>query len=153
MAMAEERPSTLESFLERLPVLDSDLKKGLFLLGALTERLLRVQYSARESAPFWKALKGLKMNETDLRGLLPKVRSKLEEYDKYGPGEAQLFERAAHFLAHAPAPWRMNTDELNFYFALGMGLFAQVAPYIYPEQRSESEPKEGNHESPAEESA
>jgi len=35
----------------------------------------------------------------------------------------------------------MSVDELNFYFALGMGLFPQVAPYIYPPQ-DESQQKE-----------
>jgi len=144
----EDRPSELESFLDTLPILDNDLKKGLFLLGALTERLLRVQYSIRESAPFWKTLKGLKLTETDLQGLLPKTRNKLQEYDKFGPGEAQLFESAAQFLAQAPTPWKMNTDELNFYFALGMGLFDRIAPYVY-----QRELKEGNHEQSCEESA
>jgi CRISPR-associated protein Csh1 len=144
----EDRPSELESFLDALPVLDNDLKKGLFLLGTLTERLLRVQYSQRESAPFWKTLKGLKLTETDLRGLLPKARSKLQEYDKFGPGEVRLFESAARFLAQVPTPWKMNMDELNFYFALGMGLFDQIAPYVY-----QREPKEGNHEQPREEPA
>lgn len=35
--------NSLEEFLENLPILDTNLKKGLFLLGALTERLLQVQ--------------------------------------------------------------------------------------------------------------
>jgi len=129
--------STLEAFLDALPILDIDLKKGLFLLGALTERLLRVQYSARNSAPFWKVLKSLKMTETDLRGLLPKVRNKLQEYDKFGRGEAALFERASYYLAQTSTPWRLGTDELNFFFALGMGLFDHIAPYIYPQTDEE----------------
>ena len=129
--MASEQPTTLDAFLDSLPALDSELKKGLFLLGALTERLVRVQYNKRSSAPFWKALKGLKMNETDLQGLLPRARNKLQEYDKFGPGEARLFQRASDYLARTPTPWKTSVDELNFYFALGMGLFPKVAEFVY----------------------
>ncbi len=93
VSMSEERPTTLDGFLDALPALDTDLKIGLFLLGALTERVLRVQYSERGSAPFWKVLKSLKMNATDLQGLLPRARNKLQEYDKFGMGETVLFQK------------------------------------------------------------
>ncbi len=138
VSMSEERPATLDDFLDALPALDNELKIGLFLLGALTERMLRVQYSERGSAPFWKALKSLKMNATDLQGLLPRVRNKLQEYDKFGMGEAVLFQRASEHLAHTPEPWKMGVDELNFYLALGMGLFPQVADYIYSHEEVEA---------------
>ncbi len=139
VCMSKERPTTLGEFLDLLPALDSDLKKGLFLLGALTERMLRVQYNERKSAPFWKSLKSLKMNATDFQGLLPKVRNKLQEYDKFGLGEAALFQEISERLANTPMPWRMSVDELNFYFALGMGLFPQVAEYIYPNEEEVKE--------------
>lgn len=131
--MWREESDSLEAFLNCLPVLETDLKKGLFLLGAITERLLRVQQRERGSAPFWKALKGLKMNSTDLQGLLPMVRNKLQEYDRFGRGEAELFQKAADYFARVATPWKMGVDELNFYFALGMGLFPQVARFIYPQ--------------------
>ncbi len=139
--MSDQQPETLDAFLDALPALDSNLKKGLFLLGALTERLLRVQGQERGSAPFWKALKSLKMNATDLQGLLPKVRNKLEEYDRFRGGEAALFQKAADYLAQVPpAAWkRHNVDELNFYFALGMGLFPKIAGYIYAQSQSNPE--------------
>ncbi len=139
--MSNQTPSTLEAYLESLPALDDDLKKGVFLLGALTERLLRVQGLERGNAPFWKSLKSLKMNATDFQGLLPRVRNKLQEYDRFGRGEAALFQLASSYLAQTKTPWKMSVDELNFYFALGMGLFPQVAPYIYP-QHDESQQEE-----------
>ncbi|BBM69590.1 TIGR02556 family CRISPR-associated protein [Rhodothermus marinus] len=132
--MTVPSPTTLEEFLDGLPVLDSELKKGLFLLGALTERLLRVQGKERGSAPFWKVLKGLKMTEADLRGLLPRVRNKLQEYDRFRAGETALFQKAADYLAQTATPWKMSVDELNFYFALGMGLFPRVAQFVYPKK-------------------
>ena len=135
--MSAENPTSLSEFLDTLPALDSDLKKGLFLLGALTERLLRVQYQERGSAPFWETLKSLKMNAIDLQGLLPKARNKLQEYSRFGPGEATLFQKASAYLAQVDLPWKMSVDELNFYFALGMGLFPKVADYVYTQDQEE----------------
>ena len=127
----------LEDFLRSLPAVDTDLKKGLFLMGALTERLLRVQRNERGSKPFLKKLKGLKMNETDLKGLLPEIRMKLEEYDRYRAGEDRLFKLASQYLSEAPSKWNMGIDEMNFYFALGMGMFDRLAGFIYRKEESD----------------
>lgn len=131
--------NSLEEFLENLPTLTNDLKKGLFLLGALTERLLRVQKSERGSKPFLKKLKGLKMNENDLKGLLPEVRNKLEEYEKFRAGETKLFNLASEYFSKAPAVWNMSIEELNFYFSLGMGMFDKVADFIYSKKEVSNE--------------
>jgi len=130
--MKEINTSSLDEFLESLPSLDTNLKKGLFLMGALTERLLEVQAKERKgSKPFMKKLKALRMNENDLKGLLPEVRNKLEEYEKFGKGEVQLFELASKYLSYSPPKWNMSIEEMNFYFALGMGMFDIVAELIY----------------------
>jgi len=129
--MKEVQASTLREFVESLPSLDTELKRGLFLMGALTERLLRVQGKERGSTPFMKKLKSLRMNENDLKGLLPDVRNKLEEYDKFGKGEAQLFELASEYLSLTKPKWNMSVEEMNFYFALGMGMFDKLAEFVY----------------------
>ncbi|EDP75367.1 TIGR02556 family CRISPR-associated protein [Hydrogenivirga sp. 128-5-R1-1] len=129
----------LEEFLKSLPAVDTDLKKGLFLMGALTERLLRVQRNERGSKPFLKKLKALKMNETDLKGLLPEIRMKLEEYDRYRAGEDRLFKLASQYLSEAPSKWNMSIDEMNFYFALGMGMFDKLAEFIYRKEDGDEE--------------
>lgn len=133
--------NSLEEFLENLPSLNTDLKKGLFLLGALTERLLRLQdqKNDRGNKPFLKKLKGLKMNENDLKGLLPEVRNKLEEYDKFRAGEMRLFNLTSEYFSKAPAVWNMSIEELNFYFSLGMGMFDKVAGYIYSKKEVSNE--------------
>ncbi len=130
---------SLEDFLSSLPAVDTDLKKGLFLMGALTERLLRVQRNERGSKPFLKKLKSLKMNETDLKGLLPEIRMKLEEYDRYRAGEDRLFKLASEYLSKAPPKWNMSVEEMNFYFALGMGMFDKLAEFIYKKEESDEE--------------
>ena len=140
--MRSEAFESLEDLLESLPALDTDIKRGLFLMGALTERLLRVQWKKRKSKPpFLKKLKSLKMKETDLKGLLPEIRIKLEEYEEYGAGEDKLFKLVSQYLSNAPSSWNMSVEEMNFYFALGMGMFDKIAEFIYK--------KEGSHEEQA----
>ncbi len=131
--------NNLEDFLENLPSVNTDLKKGLFLMGALTERLLRVQKNERGSKPFLKKLKGLKMSENDLKGLLPEVRIKLEEYGRYGAGEDRLFKLASQYLSRAPSSWNISAEEMNFFFALGMGMFDTIAKFIYNREENHEE--------------
>ncbi len=139
LEMAEVKTRSLEEFVNSLPALDTDLKKGLFLLGALTERLLRAQASERGSKPFLKKLRGLKMNETDMKGLLPEVRNKLEEYQKFGKGESIIFNLASEYLIRNSSRWNMSVEELNFYFALGMGMFDRLAEFIYRKEGTNHE--------------
>lgn len=107
------------------------LKKGLFLLGVLTEMLRRKQYSEREATPFDKNLKGLKMTERDLKGLLPKVQNKLEEYDSFDKGKKLLAGEVSWYLLQAGDGWKLSVDELNFYFAAGMNLHQEIASLVY----------------------
>jgi len=98
--------------------------KTVFLLGALTQKLLNIQRSDREATPFRKNLKGLKMKEADFKGLLPKIQNKLEEYGKnyYRSLESLISE----YFLQAGKNWNFSTDELNFYFVLGMNLVDEV---------------------------
>ena len=98
--------------------------KAVFLLGVLTEKLLNIQYDERGSKPFRKNLKSLMMKEEDFRGLLPKIQNKLEEYGKnyYRSLETLISD----YFLQSGQDWDMSTDELNFYFVLGMNLQATV---------------------------
>lgn len=119
------------------PTFAVPLKRGLFLLGALTELLLRKQYKERGAKPFQKNLKSLKMNEVDFKGLLPRIQNKLEEYDSFDKGKRLLAAEAAHYLLAAGDNWRLPVDEQNFYFAAGMNLAGEVAGIIYPGQEAD----------------
>jgi len=94
--------------------------KAVFLLGVLAQKLLNIQYSERSSTPFRKNLKGLKMKEEDFKSLLAKIQNKLEEYKKnyYHSLETLISE----YFIEAGRNWSFSTDELNFYFVLGMNL-------------------------------
>ncbi|SNX53630.1 TIGR02556 family CRISPR-associated protein [Thermoanaerobacterium sp. RBIITD] len=110
------------------------LKRGLILLGALTELLLRKQYKDREAKPFMKNLKGLKMTEKDIKGLLPKVQNKLEEYDSFDKGKRLLAKEASNYLLLAGDDWHMPVDEINFYFACGINLTDDFVNIIYKKE-------------------
>lgn len=129
-----------ELFEKFKPTFESPLKRGLFLLGGLTQLLLNTQYSRRESTPpFLKQLKGLKMDEKDFKGLIPKIQNKLYEYDAFDKGKQKLAEEASYYLLTAGDNWKMSTDEMNFYFATGMNLINEIAKIIYPEKKSSGE--------------
>ncbi|MGB9857398.1 MAG: TIGR02556 family CRISPR-associated protein, partial [Dictyoglomaceae bacterium] len=117
------------------PAFDHSLKKGLFLLGALTQSLLNVQYIERGSEPFRKQLKSLKMEEKDFKGLLPKVINKLQEYDSFDKGKQKLAEEISYYLLLTGDNWKFSNDELNFYFVCGMNLYNEIIPYIYPDRK------------------
>ncbi|BAI80037.1 CRISPR-associated protein, Csh1 family [Deferribacter desulfuricans SSM1] len=113
--------------------LNTPAKRGIFLLGALTQMLLNIQGQERESTPFFKNLKGLKMNEENIKGLLPKVINKLMEYERFDKGKQELTkEISKEFLAQEK--FGLTIDEINFYFASGMALSKEVANIIYEKE-------------------
>ena len=112
--------------------LNAPEKRGIFLLGALTQMLLNKQYSERESKPpFMKKLKSLKMDEKDIKALLPEVQNKLEEYETFDKGKRLIAQEASKYLLQAGDGWRMSVDEINFYFACGMNLYEKIAKIVY----------------------
>jgi len=98
--------------------------KAIFLLGVLTQKLLNIQYEERKATPFKKNLKSLMMKEYDFKALFPKIQNKLEEYKKnyYRSLESLI---SSYFL-EAGRDWKISTNELNFYFVLGMNLEGEV---------------------------
>jgi CRISPR-associated protein Csh1 len=109
-------------------------KKGLVLLGALAQMLLNRQQADRGSKPFMKKLKSFKMEEKDIRGLLPQIQNKLEEYDSFDRGKRLIAEEASKYLLMSGINWRMSVDEINFYFACGMNLCNEIASIAYKKE-------------------
>ena len=120
------------------------VKRGIVLTGVLTELLLRKQYHDRKAKPFMKNLKGLRMNERDIRGLVPKIQNKLNEYDSFDQGKRMIATLATEYLMSGGDDWNMSVDEINFFFAAGMNLTSEVAKIIYqkeiPEEVQENDP-------------
>jgi len=111
--------------------LNTSAKRGIFLLGVLTQMLLNKQNSVRSSKPFMKKLKSLKMDEKDIKSLLPEIQNKLEEYDAFDKGKRIIAQEASKYLLEAGENWKMSIDEINFYFSCGMNLFEEVAHVVY----------------------
>ncbi len=129
--------SRFDRFFEKYPaLLQHPAKKGVFLLGALTQLLLNKQYADRGSTPFRKNLKSLKMSESDLRALLPKVQNKLEEYGAFTTGKKQIASEISKYLSIAGENWKIPLEELNFYFACGMNMVNDVKSIISEEQNT-----------------
>ncbi len=118
-------------------VLDTPVKRGIFLLGALTQRLLIKQIKEKRDKgeknpkpPFLKKLKGLRMNEQDIKGLLPAVQNKLEEYDGFQEVEKIIATEATNYLLQDDN-WKLSIDEINFYFVCGMNLSKKVSDLAF----------------------
>lgn len=121
--------------------LNTPAKRGIFLLGALTQMLLDIQGYERKSTPFFKNLKGLKMNEEDVKGLLPKVVNKLMEYERFDRGKQELAQEISKNLL-SQEKFGLSIDEINFYFASGMALHKEVENIIYTKwENNEAESK------------
>ena len=99
---------------------NSNLKKAIFLEGVLTQYLLNIQYQERKSTPFRVKLKGLKLDEKQIKKLLPEIQNKLEEYGKnyYRDIESII----SNYFVLSGNDWSLTNNEISFYFTLGMNL-------------------------------
>ena len=98
----------------------SDIKKAIFLEGVLTQYLLNIQYQERKATPFRIKLKSLKVDEKQIRKLLPEIQNKLEEYGKnyYRDLESII----SNYFISSGNEWNITNDEISFCFVLGMNL-------------------------------
>jgi len=110
------------------------IKRATFLLGVLTKKLLNYQWKEKNSSPFRKQLKGLRMAANDFKALLPKVQGKLMEYD--ADWYPELEKAISYYFMQAGANWNIGGDELNFCFVLGMN-FVSEEPFK-PKKEEES---------------
>lgn len=122
-------------------LLNTPEKRGIFLLGVLTQMLLNKQYSERGSKPFMKKLKSLKMDEKDIKALLSEVHNKLEEYDAFDKGKRLIAQEASKYLLQAGDGWKMSVDEINFYFSCGMNMSEEIAKLVYNNPKVSGEDK------------
>lgn len=118
-----ERDSLYEGFFsEYKSFFDDDAKKALFLEGVLVQKLLNIQQQERNAQPFRSRLNGLKIDEKIARRLLTETINKLEEYEKnyYKKLETEI---SRYFLTSDIK--KFSTEELSFFFVMGMNLANQ----------------------------
>ena len=98
----------------------SDYKKAVFLVGVLTENLLKIQYEERKSKPFYSRLNGLKLDRNLVRRIYSEAINKLNEYDKNYYKELEYL--IAMYILGEEAEKNISNDDISFYFVLGMTL-------------------------------
>lgn len=117
---------------------DSDEKNAVFLVGVLAQKLLNIQRlpevrnAKPGKEPFRHNLRGLKLDDRQIKTLLPKIQNKLEEYGKnyYRPLETRI----SKYFVSAGNNWNMSNDEISYYFVLGMNL-----SYLFKKEEKNNE--------------
>ena len=109
-------------FDERKSTFGSDEAKAAFLVGTLVNYVLQVQRSERGlgygDEPFRAKLYGLNIDEKKIRKIFTEAVEKLSEYKR-----GSIIESiAADYLSRAGNGWKMNRDDISYYFSLGMVL-------------------------------
>ncbi len=100
---------------------NADWKKGVFLVGVLTQHVMDIQYRERNARPFRSRLNGLKLDARAIKRLIPESIEKLEQYKKNYYRE--LEETIALLMESGePELKTQSVDEISFYFAMGMNL-------------------------------
>jgi len=94
--------------------------RAVFIVGALAQFLLNIQYTERGATPFRTKLQGLRLDQRKVSALLPDIQNKFEEYNKNYYRE--LEKLASEYLIQASSDWGLSKDEVSFYFVLGMNL-------------------------------
>jgi len=107
---------TPKDFIAQHPAFfDSEYKKGVFLLGCLTQALLNKQKSKLQNDPFSKNLNSLNLDKTDLEKLLPKLINKLREYDVYYHSDLE-----AQIAQALVTPCTLTKTDISYTFTLGL---------------------------------
>jgi CRISPR-associated protein Csh1 len=98
-------------------------KKASFLVGALVDYLLKVQREERKvgfgEEPFWDKIHSLMLDERKVKKLFGQAIGKLRQYRR---GYPALEELAGRYLMDSGEGWNLSSDEVSYYFTLGLTL-------------------------------
>ena len=129
-------------FEERKSTFASDEAKAAFLVGALVNYVLQIQRKDRGlgygDEPFRAKLYGLNIDEKKLRKIFTEAVEKLSEYKRGSKMESV----AADYLSRAGNGWKMNRDDISYYFSLGLVLGASL--FWEKEENDEGGEKNGS---------
>jgi CRISPR-associated protein Csh1 len=150
--VTEDAERTEAYFAKNPQVYPSAVHKALFMLGVLTSRLLWVQREVIGNDAFWSVLKDLKMKERDFVALLPRIQGKLRQYDApfraqrgHSASSPRRVTLAADYLQASPRPWNLSTDEMNYYFTLGLNLAFDFNRFLFPnDEETKKEEREAD---------
>lgn len=106
-------------FEEHEEFIDSSAKQCVFMTGVLTQRLINIQLSDRNSSPFRKRLNSMKLNPDLVYRIFTEAKEKLEQY---GKNYYREFEQDIAELMVKGGIEQLSNDEISFFFTLGMTL-------------------------------
>ena len=96
-------------------------RRSCFLIGILIDGVLSAQQQGLNSKPFLKQLKGFQLSLRDLKGLVPKIVEKLDQYDKRKYYE-NIISLLAENFSNTEAEWKLSNVDINFYLLLGISM-------------------------------
>ena len=134
MEEKEKQPVSLttEGFIDQhSDFFDSEYKKGVFRLGSLSAYLMGKQYQKLNNSPFMKQLNSLNIDQKTVTKILPKLISKLREYETAVP---ELEQKIAESLVH---PNKLSKDEISYTFTLGLVMQREFAKAYKQKQEEE----------------
>ncbi len=115
---------------------DTPLKQALILTGVLVQKVLNIQaYNLNGSTPFRSRLKGFKMRQRDVNGLMSDAIEKMNEFETYSADSRKIYQEIVKRIGKSPAVWPLTADELNFYVSAGMPLMEECYEMIKEEKK------------------
>lgn len=137
------KSATIE-FLEDRKILDSNVKKSLFVLGASTKLVMEFQRQKNINGDiFKKCCKRLRMTSFDILNLHNEIVTKLNVDYVKEPGFNRYYIsqllKVSNDLMKDENFKHINVNDLNFYFANGITLAFDLVKYISKETKEEIE--------------
>ena len=125
-AIAAARSEKLERFIEETPALENDQRRGAFLLGALVGQVGGYQQSAEGRSTTVVDQYSIKsMTKTRFKRITEEVLDRNIVYSRENRMRstmyAEVVDRLVETLAKRdPESWDIKTDDLRFYYSLGV---------------------------------
>lgn len=106
---------------------DNPEAQAAFLTGSCCRRIEQIQDRSLGSAPFREKYKGLRLSQKALRQLFVDASAKAQAYEDDEHIVSNLLTCTAEAFRACAETWQLTSDEISFYFALGLSLAGRLA--------------------------
>ena len=100
---------------------DTQEKVVAFLTGCYVSKVMFVQKDKLKSSPFYKKLRGMKLDMKRLQSLYPEAHNKIQQYDAFDLVE-DLDPLLASAWVECGNDWKISADEATLSFTIGLSL-------------------------------
>ena len=100
---------------------DSQEKVVSLLTGCYVSKVLYAQGQSLGNSPFYKKLRGMKLDRKLLQTLYPEARNKIQQYDAFGLVK-DLDPLLASAWVECGNDWKITDDEATLSFTIGLSL-------------------------------